>query len=79
MQCDNIIEARRPDIVLVEKNEKTCMIVDTAVPGEGTVHEKEVETIEKYQELRREIIMAIEKGTSCSCCDGCPWKCDYRL
>ena len=32
------------------------MIVDIAVPGDGRVHEKELEKIEeKYQELRKEI------------------------
>ena len=55
VQCDNIIEARRPDIVLLDKKEKSCMIVDIAVPGDGRVHEKELEKIEKYQELRREM------------------------
>ena len=55
VQCDNIIEARRPDIVLLDKKEKSCMIVDIAVPGDGSLHEKELEKIEKYQELRREM------------------------
>ena len=32
IQCDNIIEARRPDIVLVGKKEKRRLIVDIAVP-----------------------------------------------
>ena len=31
------------------------MIVDIAVPGDGRVREKELEKIEKHQELRREI------------------------
>ena len=40
VQCDNIIEARRPDIVLVDKKEKSWMVVDIAVPVDGRVHEK---------------------------------------
>ena len=55
VQCDNITEARRPDIFLLDKKEKSCMIADIAVPGYGRVHEEELEKIEKYQELRREI------------------------
>ena len=55
IQCDNIIDARRLDIVLEDKKEKSCTIVDTAVLGDGRVHQKELEKIEKYQELRREI------------------------
>ena len=35
IQCDNIIEARRLDIVLVDKREKTkCSIIDIAVPAD---------------------------------------------
>ena len=55
IQCDNVIEARRPDIVIIDKKEKSCIIVDTAVPADGRVHEKEREKVEKYQDLRREI------------------------
>ena len=55
VECDNISEARRPDIIFADKNEKRCMIVDIAVPGDGRLHEKELEKIAKCQELRREI------------------------
>ena len=54
VQCDNIIEARRQDIVLVDKKE-SCMAAGIAVPGDGRVHEKELEKGENYQELRREV------------------------
>ena len=39
IQCDHIIEARRPDIVLINKQEKSCLIIDIAIPGEVRVHE----------------------------------------
>ena len=55
IQCDNVIEARRPDIVIIDKKEKSCIIVDVAVPADVRVHEKEREKVEKYQGLRREI------------------------
>ena len=55
IQCDNVIEARRPDIVIIDKKEKSCIIVDIAVPADGRVHEKEREKVEEYQDLRREI------------------------
>ena len=54
IQCDNVIEARRPDIVIIDKKEKSCIIVDVAVPADVRVHEKEREKVEKYQDLRRE-------------------------
>ena len=56
IQCDNVIEARRPDLILIRKEEKTCIIIDVAVPGDSRVNEKEIEKIEKYQDLKRELI-----------------------
>ena len=54
IQCDHVIEARRPDIVIIDKRRQSGTIVDIAVPADGRVHEKEREKVEKYQELRRE-------------------------
>ena len=55
IQCNHIIEARRPDIVVINNQEKSCLITDIVIPGDIRVHEKEAEKIEKYQELKREI------------------------
>ena len=55
IQCDRVIEARRPDIVFVDKKNKEVKIIDIAVPGDSRVKEKELEKIEKYQMLREEI------------------------
>ena len=55
VQCDHVIEARRPDIILVDKENKVCTIIDVAVPGDIRVGEKETEKVEKYQDLKREI------------------------
>ena len=55
IQCDRFIEARRPDIVWVDKKNKEAKIIDIAVPGDSRVAEKELEKIEKYQMLREEI------------------------
>ena len=49
------IKARKPDIVLVNKNERSFAIIDIAIPGEIRISEKEKEKIERYQELKREI------------------------
>ena len=53
IQCDHLIEARRPVIVVVSKGERKCSIIDIAVPGGSRTSEKEKE--EKYQDLKREI------------------------
>ena len=55
IQTDHVIQHRRPDIVIVYKNERRCHIVDVAVPGDKRVELKEQEKIEKYGDLRREI------------------------
>ena len=55
IQCDHVIEAGRPDIVVVQKENNKAIIVDIASPCDHRVYEKEGEKIEKYQELKREI------------------------
>ena len=55
IQCDNVIEARRPDIVVVDKKEHVGIIIDIAVPDDVRAEEKELEDVGKYQELKREI------------------------
>ena len=51
IQCDYLIEARRPDIVVVEKENNEAIIVVIASPWDG----REGEKIEKCQDLKREI------------------------
>ena len=55
IQCDHMIEARRPDIVVVDKVKKETMIIDVAIPGDTRVCDKEQEKIEKYSLLKDEI------------------------
>ena len=53
IQCDNVMEARRPDLILVDKKTKSCVIIDVAIPGDCRIREKEIKKIEKYQNLKR--------------------------
>ena len=55
IQTDHVIEARRPDLVVVDKKERSCKIIDFAVPGDSGIEEKEKDKIEKYQQLGREL------------------------
>ena len=50
-----MIEARRPDIILIDKKEQNGIIIDIAVPADVRVGEKERKKMEKYQDLKREI------------------------
>ena len=40
IQTDHVIEAWRPDLVVVDKKERSCKIIDFAVPGDSRI-EKE--------------------------------------
>ena len=54
IQTDHVIEAQRPDLVIVDKK-RTCKIIDFAVLGDSRIEENEKEKIGKYQDLRREL------------------------
>ena len=54
IQCDNLIEARRPDLIVIDKKKQKVIIIGTAVPADVRVEEKEKEKVEKYQDLKRE-------------------------
>ena len=41
IHCDREIKARKPDIVVVNKNERICTIIDISVPGDIRVRKKE--------------------------------------
>ena len=55
VQTDHVIEARHPDMIVVDKVKKTCAIIDFAIPYDSRVNNKEMEKIEKYQNLAREL------------------------
>ena len=37
IQCDNVVEARMPDSIVVSKKENKCIIVDITIPGDITM------------------------------------------
>ena len=55
IQCDYVIEGRRPDIVVIHKDKKEYLIIDIAVPGDARLKAKEQEKVKKYQDLKMEI------------------------
>jgi hypothetical protein len=55
IQTDRVIQARRPDIVVVDKHKKSVTIIDIAVPNDTNINDKEEEKIMKYQDLRIEV------------------------
>ena len=61
IQCDRKIEARRPDIVFIDKKEREVVIIDVAISGDDRVKDKELEKVEKYQLLKDEIAKVNER------------------
>ena len=55
ISCDTKDEARRPDIVVIDKTKKEVKIVDVTIPGDERVNEGELGKIEKYKVLKYEI------------------------
>ena len=55
IQCEREIMTKKPDVALVNKNDRRYAIIDLAVPGDIKVTENEKEKVERYQELKREI------------------------
>ena len=54
IRTDHVIEARRPDLLVVDKKERSCKTTDFAVPGDSRIEEKQKDKTEKYQDLGRE-------------------------
>ena len=54
VRTDHEIGARRPDLMIIDKRDRSCQIIDVAIPEDGRVREKKDEKIEKYQDLARE-------------------------
>ena len=55
IQCDNVIEVRRPNLILSDRKAKLCVIIDVAIPGDCRMREKEIGKIEKDKNLKREL------------------------
>ena len=41
IQTNHVIEARRPDLVVVDKKDRSCKVIDFAVHGDSRFEEKE--------------------------------------
>ena len=48
---DREVTANRPDIIIKNKKEKTCTLIDVAIPADRNVVQKEAEKKLKYKSL----------------------------
>ena len=55
IHTDHLISVRRPDLIIINKKERTCKIVDFAVPADHRIKLKEYENKDKYLDLAREL------------------------
>ena len=55
IQMDHLILARRPDLIIINKKERTCRIMDFAVPANHRVKLKKRQKRDKYLDLAREL------------------------
>ena len=56
---DHLIEARRPGMIVKDKETKFTKVIGFAIPFDTRENSKEVEKIEKYQDLAQEIKKAM--------------------
>ncbi|XP_029652327.1 uncharacterized protein LOC115225519 [Octopus sinensis] len=55
IQCESLIEVRRPDIVVVDEGKKEIRIIAPAIPGDSRISDKEREKIKKYRLPKDEV------------------------
>ena len=48
VHSDREVKANRPDIIIKNKKEKTCTLIDVAIPADRNVVQKEAEKKLKY-------------------------------
>ena len=55
VNTDKEIKANRPDIIIKDKIEKKCIMIDMSIPSERNVSIKEVEKLSQYKDLEIEV------------------------
>ena len=74
IHTDHLISARRPDLIIINKQKKTCKIVDFAVPADHRIKLKECEKKNKYLDLVRELKKTVEHaGDNYTNCNWYVW------
>ena len=55
IQTDHLISAKKPDLIIINKNERTCIIVDFTVQADHGEKLKECEKRDKYLDFARKL------------------------
>ena len=51
IQTDHVIEARRPEMVIIDKTKNECKIIDSACPFDSRIEEREKDKMKGYDDL----------------------------
>ena len=49
IQTNKLVMANQPDIVVVDKHQRTAVVVDVTITSNSNIRKKEHEKLEKYQ------------------------------
>ena len=60
MQTDTTIPNNKPDIIIGDYEEGTCMAIDAAISGDSNVINKEAEKFLKYKDLNNSNTVYVE-------------------
>ena len=55
MHTDREVKSNRPDIIIKDRVQKTCLLIDMAIPSERNTSVKVVEKLSKYKDLEEEV------------------------
>ena len=65
IQTDKLLIANQPDTVVVDKHQRTAVVVDVAILRDGNIRKKEHEKLEKEGEVRQNVGFEGSSGTNC--------------
>ena len=54
IQTNKLVMANQPDIVVIDKHQRTAVVVDVAIPSNGNIGKKEHKKLKKNQGLKEE-------------------------
>ena len=55
IQTDHVIEARRLDMVIIDKTTNECKIIDFACPFDSRIEERQKDKMKGYNDMKREV------------------------
>ena len=66
VQCDRVIQARRPDVIVVDKKQKEVRIIGIAIPSDCRIKDSEQEKMAKHEQLKEEVrsLLNVKKVTA---------------